>query len=71
MALAVISVFVMVMGVAFSLYTFFNMRYTFKRLAAAIHLIAGTCGLLFSADLCFVTLFDELLSRFQHQCRLC
>ena len=42
MALAVLSGMVMPMGVAFSFYTFFNPRYTFKRLAAGVHFLTGT-----------------------------
>lgn len=43
MALAVLSGLIMVLAVAFSFYTFFNPRYTFKRLAAAMHFISGIC----------------------------
>jgi len=45
MALAVLSGMIMPMGVAFSFYTFFNPRYTFKRLAAGVHFLTASMAM--------------------------
>lgn len=62
-ALTALSLLIVSMAVIFSCYTFHNSRYTFKRLAAAIHFLSGNLVFEMLSQMCTTEMTTDIFTR--------